>query len=435
MLVNFTVSNYKSIKDEVTLNLTAHKRSKKEGTIQIEKYDISVLPLTALYGANGSGKSNLINALYFMDCKVRGEKEQEAIPFLFGTASDKQAPSSFSVLFIADDGVMYHYGFSILRNSIEAEWLLAYYSNYRPTMLFERYKENGEIIFSFGASLKKQTKNGARFLTFISQDMDKERLFLYEAALRNIAPAKIVRDWFIKNLLIIPSRAHRKTLSQRFFHDNERLMEISNDMRSFDFDFDSFRIDEESIPVDKQNESFSKMNTGEIYAGVGEKKYSALTKKENGEIYELRLSYLHRDSNGNTVSMPIDSASGGFKRLLEFFSDFDFKSNLSRTVIIDEIEASLHPLLLEKFINEVLKYNLDISSGQLIFATHDTNILNFPFIRNDEIQFVEKDEMWSTHLTGLAEFKDINSDLNIEKGYLKGRFGAIPLVSFDIRRR
>lgn len=205
---------------------------------------------------------------------------------------------------------------------------------------------------------------------------------------------------------------------------------MSERFRSFGFDLNSLSVKEEKLNLSGFDKKPDILDKGEAVTGFP-RTLGAVQMRQDGEIYELYLRYLHKRADGSEVSMPAESGSGGFRRLLELFSEFDGTSN--KVIFIDEIENSLHPLLLEGFIHNVLESNLE-NSGQLVFVTHDTNILNFDFIRSDEIQFAEKDSEWATHLTGLAEYKDI-ADLNIENGYLKGRFGAIPMISFDIRSK
>lgn len=430
MIINFSITNFRSIRNEIVLNLTAKKRTRKDGVIANDKYDISILPITALYGANGSGKSNIIDALSFMRSKVLGDRKLAFVPFMFGTKEDEEKPSSFGLLFIAEDGNMYHYGFSIKSRGIESEWLIAYYTK-RPSMLFERYKnETGKVIFSFGQQFKKTTENGGRFLSFISQGLPDDCLFIIEAAARGVIACLEVVRWFQNKLVIIPAGGVKHGLNPLFFSDEEYRNRMSERFRSFGFDLNSLSVKEGKLDLSGFDKKPDILDKGETVTGFP-RTLGAVQMRQDGEIYELYLRYLHKRADGSEVSMPAESGSGGFRRLLELFSEFDGTSN--KVIFIDEIENSLHPLLLEGFIHNVLESNLE-NSGQLVFVTHDTNILNFDFIRSDEIQFAEKDSEWATHLTGLAEYKDI-ADLNIENGYLKGRFGAIPMISFDIRSK
>ena len=121
-----------------------------------------------------------------MRSNVLGDRKFASVPFMFGAKEDEENPSSFGLLFIAEDGTIYHYGFSLKSRAIESEWLIAYYTK-RLSMLFERYKdETGKVVFSFGQQFKKTTENGGRFLSFISQEFPDDCLFITEAATRGV---------------------------------------------------------------------------------------------------------------------------------------------------------------------------------------------------------------------------------------------------------
>ena len=160
---------------------------------------------------------------------------------------------------------------------------------------------------------------------------------------------------------------------------------MSERFRSFGFDLNSLSVKEEKLNLSGFDKKPDILDKGETVTGFP-RTLGAVQMRQDGEIYELYLRYLHKRADGSEVSMPAESGSGGFRRLLELFSEFDGTSN--KVIFIDEIENSLHPLLLEGFIHNVLESNLE-NSGQLVFVTHDTNILNFDFIRSDEIQFAE----------------------------------------------
>ena len=139
MLINFTVKNFKSFNEELLLNLSAAKRFSLDNTIPFADYRLNILPVTGIYGANGSGKSNLVNAVDFMRRKVIEKFTPFPVPFKLDCLSKESEPSSFSVLFIDYKNIMYHYGFSVCGNEIMEEWLSAYYECRRESILFERY--------------------------------------------------------------------------------------------------------------------------------------------------------------------------------------------------------------------------------------------------------------------------------------------------------
>lgn len=151
-----------------------------------------------------------------MRSKVLGDRKFASVPFMFSAKEDEENPSSFGLLFIAEDGIMYHYGFSIKSRTIESEWLIVYYTK-RPSMLFERYKdETGKTVFSFGQQFKKTTENEGRFLSFISQGLSDDCLFITEAAARGVIACLEVVRWFQNKLVIIPAGGVRHGLNPLF---------------------------------------------------------------------------------------------------------------------------------------------------------------------------------------------------------------------------
>ncbi|MGI5910913.1 MAG: AAA family ATPase, partial [Sphaerochaetaceae bacterium] len=137
MIINVTVENFWSINEQLMFNLTAAKRYKEGMTIPVEKYKMNVLPLCAIYGANGSGKSNLVRAIRLMRDKVVHKSEIAVVPFKFDSEQNEMKPSRFSILFLDKEGEMYQYGFSAIGSDIQDEWLSVYRTQ-RETMLFER---------------------------------------------------------------------------------------------------------------------------------------------------------------------------------------------------------------------------------------------------------------------------------------------------------
>ena len=182
-----------------------------------------------------------------MRSKVLGDRKLASVPFMFGTKEDEEKPSSFGLLFIAEDGNMYHYGFSIKSRAIESEWLIVYYTK-RPSMLFERYKdETGKVVFSFGQQFKKTTENGGRFFPFIAQGLPDDCLFITEAATRGVIACSEVIRWFQNKLVIIPAGGGRHGLNPLFFSDEEYRNRMSEKFRSFGFDLNSLSVKEEKL--------------------------------------------------------------------------------------------------------------------------------------------------------------------------------------------
>ena len=454
MLINFTVKNFKSFNEELMLNLSAAKRFSLDGTIPAETYRINILPVTGIYGANGSGKSNLVNAVDFMRRKVIEEYTPFPVPFKFDCQSKESEPSSFSILFIDNKNIMYHYGFSVCGNEILEEWLSAYYEGRRESVLFERFRENLEekkFEYNFGQKFIKATEKGKKaYLDFTTAGLKSSRLLITELAERqgNTA-ASDVFNWFRSNFMIIKPGAIYSAIPFAFMVDKEFTDEVTKLLRNMDFDFDGFKISSRNVDMDYilsrtagNAEEREKIKTeiegsGESFWDSTMNRYSMFHKTADGQLTEKTLLLKHIRKDGSTALLTIDEASSGFRRMLDLvilLMNNDRMKNA--TVVIDEIEQSLHTVISKNLI-EALKENSieNDCKSQLVFITHDTNLLDLDLLRRDEIQFMEKDRVTGeSHITNFAEFK-IVPGLNVEKGYLEGRFGAIPLLHHNLNWR
>ena len=255
MLINFTVKNFKSFKEELLLDLSAAKRFSLDDTIPAETYRLNILPVTGIYGANGSGKSNLVNAIDFMRRKVLDAHPPLPAPFKLDCQSNESEPSSFAVLFIDEKNVMYHYGFSVFGSEIVEEWLSAYYESRRESILFERIRENLEekkFEYNFGQKFIKATEKGKRaYLDFTTAGLKSTRLLITELAERqgNTA-ADDVYGWFRDNLMIIKPGAIYSAIPFAFMVDRKFTEEVTKLLRNMDFDFDGFEISSRTVDLD-----------------------------------------------------------------------------------------------------------------------------------------------------------------------------------------
>ena len=444
MLINFSVENYKSFKDQLLLNMTAAKRLKLDRTVPVIKYSMNVLPVSGIYGANGSGKTNLVIAIEFMKAKVCGSNAV-SIPFRFASQENEDSPSMFSMLLIDRNGVMYHYGFSIKGDEILEEWLSAYYTK-RETELFSRIKTDPGSAYEFGNRFIKETKGGKRYLDFVSNDIPGNKLLLSELAARNSNQICIdVHDWFKNDLVIIrPDYYNLNVLPSLVFDEGYRA-KATKILQDLDFDLDGFETKASTIDLEyalNQEVSTEDKETLRNYiekAGTGywqspKQRYAIFRKAEDGRLEEITLVVRHKRSDGTYAALSIADTSSGFKRMLDLLPLLEQDEIGSRTIVVDEIERSLHTVISKGLIEQFLENDLqqDVHS-QLIFITHDTNLLDLNILRRDEIQFMEKDrETGASYLTNYAEFRIIPG-LNIEKGYLDGRFGAIPLLHHNLK--
>lgn len=368
MLVSFSVSNFRSFREEQTFSLVASKRFAEdhpEHTVAIPGTDERVLRFGVLYGANGAGKSNLLKALQFLRQLVVGQEVPVRDPFRFGEVVSE--PTVFDLRFIAG-GKLYDFGLAIGDSGIVEEWLFEGEGE-SETALYER--SNDEVSVSAGqdVSLHHLAKVGVRpdrtFLGTVSQTSGSRIL---AAASR----------WLAELGFVLPSQ----TLSSVQVIDLKFL-------KSAGADIDGVRV------VHKDSSACP-----------------------NGDAGSFAVETLQHET-----SLPLDEESDGTRRLFNLASIICRLEDEHATYLIDEIERSLHPLLVRKVLAEFLR---SPGHSQLIVTTHDSNLLDLELLRRDEVWFAEKDAQGATHLYSLSDFKPREG--SVQKHYLQGRFGAIPFL-------
>lgn len=410
MLVRFTVRNYLSFRDEVVFDLFPTGLQTLQDHIISDNTGKKVqsLPISLIYGANASGKSNLLEALRFVREFVRWGTEMNrpicVTPFLLDPTT-KDEPSRFELVF-KTRGVVYTYGFVVSRDAVLEEWLFAYFSK-SEERIYERKLENGKTLFHFGRRLKKRefgradayVKNNTLFVTFAHEKNE-----ILETVYR----------WFCDSLFVLPAGANFDHVA-KFLHRNPKVKEfVSDKLKETDIGIES--IDIKEIKKEKQDKDRFLKNV-----------FPPLNLDAIEQITIHPMFVKHRDSVGNVIMMPLQVESDGTKRMIELLPLFDIKDAGEKIVFIDEIDRSLHPLL-SRWILENCIAIAKAKKGescQFVFTTHDTNLLDRRLLRRDEIWFIEKDTGGCSHLSRLSEFK-VNEGLNYENGYLNGRFGAIP---------
>jgi uncharacterized protein len=439
MLLQLTIDNFLSFKDEVTLSMRAVSSDQQHPHHLLQwsgKQGIPVLGLAAIYGANGAGKSNLIKAVSFAkDLVVRGTRGTKGIsvsPFKFG--GDGDSPSKFEFIFTYQ-GSQYSYGFKLDRHQILEEWLYATpEGKKKELMYFERITTAKHITtVEYGPSLKKRSEKRRQFLDFVAEGTRPNQLFLTEAIDRNVQELTPVMNWFKRALTIIPAEANYNNLEIDLITDESFTEFMSDFLRHSGTGIDSVIAEEIELDLDHHfrdaPESLVKdLADAECGSAVMLKdpkqgRFMILKDAEQ----QLKLVYLktrHRNVEGHFVDLNMNEESDGTQHLINLAPAlFLLKVEPEIVLLIDELDRRLHPLLSRHFLNIAISCRRD--DNQLIFTTHDTNLLDLELLRRDEIWFIEKAQGGSSGLYSLAEFK-IRPELKVEKGYLNGRFGAIP---------
>jgi uncharacterized protein len=430
MLVEFRIKNYRSIKDEQVLSLVATT----DDTLKDNCIDVGKLPLlkaAGIYGPNASGKSNLIRAMRTMQQMIlnsAGAKPgsgTSAEPFLFDDKSQKE-PTSFEIIFYQNE-IRYQYGFTATKERIHDEWLFASPKKSNQKW-FERSfdKKTGETDWKFGSYYKGEKIK----LTEKTRD---NALFLSVAAQWNHEQLTDVYEWFGKKLRIIlpypplepgTTKLPLESVTAKLLFDktNSFKLVISAIMREADFGISGLRIRPADINVDVNDIPFPDKLPKEVCADIVE----IMEKKmERDSLFE-RVDVLHKNEKGNDIPLPIEEESRGTQRFFQLVGPWLVSIKLGLTLFVDELEASLHPLLTRELIKLFQDPDVNKSGAQLIFATHDTTLLDPELFRRDQIWFTEKDNGGATQMFPLSDYKPRKGEA-IQKGYLAGRYGAIPI--------
>ena len=434
MLIRFIVSNFLSFDEEREFNMLA-------GTFKTHKHHVyssgklDLLKSAAIYGANGAGKSNLIKAIEFLQNIVLegGIKKSVNDKKFKLNKSNIDKPISFEIEFSYEKKI-YSYGVSLNQSVITEEWLYESGVTTDAKMIFER---------KITKSGKQELKLADKYLKTPKQKLLRElmeesllksgELFLSKSEELKIDAIQSVSYFISKRLVIIyPNSKFQSFIPQLVY--SEKFSSFANELlQAFDTGVTELAV--ESIDIEKyfgsedlelKADIIGKLEDGDDIIFNGENG-SVLIIKEDDKIVVKKMLALHVNNEGQDIPFDLENESDGTKRLLDFVPAFDEMLQHDVTFIIDEIDQSLHPALLKALVTKIMSD--ETTKGQLIFTTHESYLLDLDIFRQDEIWFVEKDKKTgSSQIYSLSDFKP-RYDLDIRKGYLKGRFGAIPFLA------
>lgn len=433
MLIRFVVSNFLSFNEESDFNMIAGSfKTHKHHVYNTGKID--VLKAAVFYGANGSGKSNLMKAINFLKETVRTggiEKSIDDKKFKLNK-NNTDKPISFEIEFSIEKKI-YSYGISLNHDEIIEEWLYESGITVEDKLIFERKKtDSGKISIKMADKYVKTQKDALLIEVLKENLLQKNRLLLGLNDYLKIEEIKSIIDWFnLKLILIFPETHFAGILpllltSQGLKQHYDQLLQSFdtgiNQLGSAMIDFDKYEVD----PKDKmtKSEMETHMKTEPFLIN---NETSSVIVRDNGKLIVKKAIFFHKDNKGTDTPFLISEESDGTQRLIDFIPAFYNLLQQDFTYLIDEIDRSLHPSLLCAMICKVMAEKG--TKGQLIFTSHESNLLDLEIFRQDEIWFVEKDNKFGdTKMYSLSEFKP-RYDLDIRKGYLKGRFGAIPFLA------
>lgn len=437
MLIRFDFSNIFSFLEETEFNMLPAK-SLKSHTDHLHKINtnVNVLKGSVIYGANGAGKSNMIKAANLLrDIVLKGRVPSD-IRYIRNKFSDEGTPVSQSVEFSYKNKI-YNYGVTYVSKLCLEEWLYETGVE-KDEMVFERTysKETNKSVVKMGRKYVDGDEKKALLVSLLEDNILKndELLIKHEDIIKEPRINR-VREWFKDNLKIFFPETKSASIfdtqyeNLKFKHFSEKLLRSFDvgiqDIELHEDDLDKF-VSQTGMPLDKIFEDI-KTNLKKEESGVIETQYFTIgVTKEEDDKYMIRRITTSHVVNNKAVSFELKEESDGTQRLFDFAPVLYDLMLSDKTIIVDEIDRSIHANLLKMFVEKVMGMPI---LGQIIFSSHESCLLDCSIFRNDEIWFVEKDRKnQSSRFYTLNDFKPRN-DLDIQKGYLKGRFGAIPFLA------
>ncbi len=415
MLVQFTVENFLSIRDKVYLSLEPSKDSEHPENL-ITKGDYKAVNSVAIYGANASGKSSLFKAITVALIMIRNSNNVQVTdklpmtPFKFDFES-RNKPTSFEFTFIAKDGRKYIYGFSATTEKVVEEYLYCYNTS-KPTLLFD-LNENEKPKFNRAYKVK---------LEAAYQMNTANKLFLATATTWNVECTKSPFEWLAESIDTFTDVMELGGVAFEKYRtdENRKYIEFTkNLLKQADINISSIEVDAKEV-MGGPALPFQIVVQGKIIP------------PNEGKHYDVEITTGHTvvDENGEKTefSLTLQEESIGTQLLFFYGPLLKDAFEKGKTIVLDEIDKSMHPSLVKFIMNLFRNPDVNKNGAQLIVTTHETGILSLEMFRRDQIYFTEKDSKSGvTDLYSLDEFS-VRKTENIEKGYLMGRYGAIPFL-------
>lgn len=407
MLIEFRVKNFYSIQDEQVFSLVASSQKQhKSNTFQIKNEKLTLLKSVAIYGANAAGKSNLIKAFAVMNeiviksAVVQRDEKLPILPFLLG--QNENEPTEFEMSFLTQ-GIRYRYGFSATQDKIIKEWLFTY-PNGRVQQLFLRTydKKNNEYTY------EDRNLTGEKKLW--EKSTRENALFLSTAIQLNNQQLKPVFDWFLLLGISRDSGDFANSFNVTINTFQKQPKELIDYLKAVDLDIENLKIEKQDLEQEAPSNIPKEMR--EQF-------------KQFSKVTRFRVKTTHLNQKGQTIDFNMDLESGGTQKFFTFLGPVLETLRSGRILIIDELHNHLHPSMTRFIIELFHNDKINTKNAQLIFTTHETSVLNKDIFRKDQIYFCEKQNK-ATKIYSMSDFKGLRENIDYEKSYLLGRFGALP---------
>ncbi len=413
MLIEFRVTNFRSFRDENRLSLLASSAKDLEST-NVAITNVSSVPrllrATGIYGANASGKSNLIRAFQLVrgivleSANLKPDQQFNIQPFRLDPETESK-PTTFELTFFLN-GTRYQYGFALTASRIIEEWLLVYKTRQPQTWFTREFNPHtAEDEYKFSEVHFKGNRNVWKGST------RSNALFLSTAIQLNSESLRPVFDYITQSLVVFENGGGPMPDYTISHIANEKSNKVRQFLSSADISIDDIALKEVKGQSHQINIDFA---TG------------GLTHSSLQEQNMMMPTFKHSSRNGSAV-FDLGDESEGTQKLFSLAGPLFDIFERGQVLIVDELDRSLHALLVRQLIAMFHDPEVNKSNAQLIFTTHDTSLLDGAHLRRDQIWFVEKDEEQASNLYPLTDFSPRKNEA-LERGYLGGRYGAIPIV-------
>jgi AAA15 family ATPase/GTPase len=417
MLIQFSVNNYHSIKDTITLNMlvSKSKNDKLKNFFSIRNYKL--LRSAVIYGANASGKSNIIKAMAFMRNFVlntfkiiQSTDKLPHEPFKLSTETENSS-TTFEIIFFKDN-IKFRYGFEYDSDIIYSEWLFSDEKG-KEAKLFTRDVDEGDYVN------REKFKEGLKFFDRKNEriNISKNQLFIWKCDQENGKISKSILDWF-KDFNVLDGVSIEENITLGLIEKLNLKKEVVELVKTGDIDIDDIVIEEEEIDNFNTLPDIVKRNI-------------LLNKAQKISKISINTKHKKYNKNGNVIGkeeFDLSDESTGTKKLFSLAAPIIDTLQNGKVLVIDELEVNLHPILTQNLIKLFNDENVNKKNAQLIFTTHDTNLLKPSIFRRDQIWFSEKNKFSSTEIYSLVEFKGVRASEDFEKQYIQGKYGAIPYI-------
>lgn len=404
MILEYTCGNYRSIKEKVIFSMLASKDNSFEEFL-VDYKGTLINKVAAIYGANGSGKTSFLDSLNFLKllvCNSNNHQPGDKMRQVSHKLATQNTPTTYTIQFVKED-VRYAYGLSYTSEQIISEYLY-YFPNGKQAKIFDR--NLNEV--SFGDKFKKDFEAILNF-------MKPNKLFLSVSANYSaVKEAELVFLFFKEDLIFYPLPLEISNWLEysieRFTQESELkkifidfMKSVGTPIQNIDTKFEKKKMSPEFIPDNIPDEI---------------KPFFAQAKE---------ITSTEANINYGLFSVNLNEESKGIQKLFEVFGPIIDIILKDKILIWDEMETSLHPSIVKEILRLIM-YGKQDSKAQLIFSTHDTNLLDLNTFRRDQIWFTELNKDRATDIYSLAELKNVRKDENISKGYMNGKYGAIPFI-------